>query len=55
MKLSKIMLGAAAFALGCGAFAQNVTFHAGVDYTTWALMQSRLKTDGESDNSDPSA
>lgn len=55
MKLNKCILGAAAFALASGVFAQTVTFHAGVDYTTWGLTQTRLKTDGESSHTDPSA
>ena len=55
MKLNKIMLGAAALALGTGAFAQTVTFHSGIDYTVWGLSQARYNNDGTKDNTDPSA
>ena len=55
MKLNKIMLGAAALALGTGAFAQTVTFHSGIDYTTWGLTQTRFGGDETRENTKPSA
>lgn len=55
MKLNKLIFGAAALALGAGAFAQSVTFHAGIDYTVWGLSQASYNSDGEKDSTDPSA
>jgi len=55
MKLNKIMLGAAALALGSGAFAQSVTFHAGVDYTVWGTSQAFYNNDGTKSNTNTSA
>ncbi len=56
MKLNKIILGAAALAMAGGiASAQSVTFHAGVDFTTYALTQSFQNTNGTKSNSAPSA
>ena len=55
MKLHTLILGAAALSFGAGAFAQSVTFHAGIDYTTWGVTQTRLNTDGEKENTDASA
>ena len=55
MKLNKLMLGAAAMALGSGVFAQNVTFHSGIDYTVWGLRRAFYNDDGEKDNTSSSA
>ena len=55
MKLNKLIFGAAALVLGAGAFAQSVTFHAGIDYTVWGLSQASYNSDGEKDSTDPSA
>ena len=55
MKLTKCILGAAALAIGSGAFAQTVTFHAGFDYTTYGLTQTRQNDDGVKSHTDPSA
>ena len=55
MKFNKFMLGVAALAVGSGAFAQTVTFHSGIDYTTWGLSQARYNNDGEKTNTEPSA
>ncbi|MBR4599236.1 MAG: hypothetical protein IKO39_04220 [Treponema sp.] len=55
MKLNKLILGAASLALCGGAFAQSVTFHAGIDYTTWGVSQAFYNDDGTKDNTKPSA
>ena len=55
MKLNKLIFGAVAMIFCSGAFAQTVTFHAGIDYTTWALSQTRLKTKSVNSKTDPSA
>ena len=45
----------ALFALSSGVFAQTVTFHAGIDYTTWGLSQARYGGDDTRSNTEPSA
>ncbi|MBQ4378115.1 MAG: hypothetical protein II821_02820 [Treponema sp.] len=56
MKLNKFILGAASLAMAGGmAFAQNVTFHAGVDYTVWGASQAFYNDDGTTSNTENSA
>ena len=55
MKLNTLICGAAALAVGTGAFAQSLSLHGGVDFTAYGVQQTRTTTDGESENSDPSS
>lgn len=56
MKLNKLILGAASLALAGGiAAAQSVTFHAGVDFTTYALTQNFADANGTKTHTNPSA
>ena len=55
MKINKLILGAAALAMGGGAFAQSVAFHAGIDYTAWGFARSSYNDDGSATHTNPSA
>lgn len=55
MKLHIFVLSAAALAVGAGAFAQTMSLHGSVDFTSYGAQQTRTTTDGESDHSDLAA
>ena len=59
MKKSKFILGVVALTastfLSSAAFAQSVTFHSGVDFTTYGVQQAFTNTAGESENTTPEA
>ncbi|WP_407428466.1 hypothetical protein [Treponema sp.] len=54
-KMNRFVFGMAFFALSGFAFAQSVTFHAGIDYTAWGVSQAMYNDDGKSVKTDPSA
>ncbi|MCH5294889.1 MAG: hypothetical protein J1F14_03180, partial [Treponema sp.] len=55
MKRLRFISGAALCLVAGAAFAQSVTFHAGVDFTTYGVTQDFRDTNGDKKRSEPSA